>query len=165
MVIISTNFYLKPKGSKEQGLHICKRSGIGGGKFRWRYQALYPSARYIQTLGKDPEVYPVVEDYKDILPEGVVAINSYADWFSIFEEMSDDHLGIYDEYGELQDLGEFTYDIAINDPEPLDEYCAKMEKELESWQEKGMNVDVWHSVRSDEFVDKTGHLLTYRSFS
>lgn len=159
---MSTNFFIRHKGSHDEGLHVAKRTGTS----RWSFQGLYPSKRFITTMGKDPEVYQCVEDFKDILPKGIHAITSASDWIYVLENLSD-NAEFYSENKDSEDTQEIISDWKNSTPQPIDAYCDRLEKEMEQIAGSSsapISQELLYSLREDEFVDSRGWVFSYRSF-
>lgn len=159
---MSTNFFIRHKGSHDEGLHVAKRTGPS----RWSFQGIYPSKRFIATMGKDPDVYQYVEDFKDILPKEIHAVTSVSDWIYVLENLSD-NAEFYSENKDSEDTQEIISDWKNSTPEPIDRYCERLEKEVEQMSDSGsafIPKELLYSLREDEFVDSRGWVFSYRSF-
>lgn len=159
---MSTNFFIRHKGSHDEGLHVAKRTGTS----QWSFQGLYPSKRFIATMGKDPEVYQYVEDFKDILPKEIHAITSIADWIYVLENLPD-NAEFYSENKDSEDAQEIINDWKNSTPQPIDRYCDRLGKEMEQISGSGSDLipqELLYSLMEDEFVDSRGWVFSYRSF-
>lgn len=159
---MSTNFFIRHKDSRDEGLHVAKRTGPS----RWSFQGLYPSKRFITTMGKDPEVYQFVEDFKDILPKEIHAITSIADWIYVLDNLPD-NAEFYSENKDSEDTQEIISDWKNSTPQPIDSYCDRLEKEMEQIAGSGSDLipqELLYSLMEDEFVDSRGWVFSYRSF-
>lgn len=159
---MSTNFFIRRKGLHDEGLHVAKRTGPS----RWTFQGLYPSERFITTMGKDPEVYQCVEDFKDILPKGIHAITSVSDWIYVLENLPD-NAEFYSENKDHENTQEIINDWKNSTPQPIDSYCDRLEKEMGKMTGSGSALipqELLYSLIEDEFVDSRGWVFSYRSF-
>jgi len=159
---MSTNFFIRRKGLHDEGLHVAKRTGPS----RWTFQGLYPSKRFIATMGKDPGVYQCVEDFKNILPKGIHAITSVADWIYVLENLPD-NAEFYSENKDHENTQEIINDWKNSTPQPIDSYCDRLEKEMKQIAGSGnapIPQELLYSLREDEFVDSRGWIFSYRSF-
>ena len=159
---MSTNFFIRRKGLHDEGLHVAKRTGPS----RWTFQGLYPSKRFIATMGKDPGVYQCVEDFKDILPKKIHAITSVSDWIYVLENLPD-NAEFYSENKDHENTQEIINDWKNSTPQPIDSYCDRLEKEMKQIAGSGnapIPQELLYSLREDEFVDSRGWIFSYRSF-
>lgn len=152
---MSTNFYIRKRGSEEEGLHICLRAGG-----YLMFQAVYPSRRFTDLAKKLSTVYYYVEDYKDILPEDVQAIASVDDWIYVLENLPE-NAEVYNDNEYPVTACELVNIIKTSQPEPLEEYCELNEKQNEksAWSE-----DFIHRLYEDDFIDRKGWQFAYRMF-
>lgn len=156
MINISTDFYIRKKGSDDEGLHVCKRVFKN-----WLFQGVYPSKRFTDLAGKDSNVYFYAEDHKDILPEGVKAITSVSDWIYVLENLPDG-VELYDDNGSGETPAELVQAIKETSPETLERFYERSENEQVMTR---MSEELLHSLRRDDFIDREGWRFSYRSFS
>lgn len=151
---MGTSFYLQRGSDEENRLHVCRRSGAS-----WKFQGVYPSSDFVVRMGRNTGVYYFADEFRDFLPEEVVAITSVADWLYVLENLPEGVV-LVDDNESGESAKELVEEIMSLSPEPLDEVLAREYV----FQDEGLRA-ISRSLAQDDFVDSRGWRFTYRKFS